>query len=64
MMADKDGSPTPWGEWISSEEGVTCVDFETLRRGPYLSNRLWRAFMAGQKAGEAARAAPGGRDTS
>lgn len=41
----------PWVRWLRSTEGKDAANFDTLTRGPYLENRLWRAFMAGQEAG-------------
>lgn len=42
-------------EWLASDEGKACANVATLRAGPeqaeFLSNRLWRAFMAGAQAG-------------
>jgi hypothetical protein len=52
-----------WDMWRESDEGRTCRDMESLaqtrqvvsaRAEFYLDNRLWRAFMAGIKAAEAA----------
>lgn len=38
-----------WNMWTESEEGKLCS--EGTATGEYLQNRLWRAFMAGQKVG-------------
>lgn len=38
-----------WDEWATSR-GKGCLDFDTLTRGPYLENRLHRAFAAGWEA--------------
>lgn len=43
-------------EWFASGEGQGVADVATLgadiRHAPYLSNRLWHAFMAGAEAAE------------
>ncbi len=39
-----------WMEWQKSTDGVKCE--HGTAEGQYLSNRLWRAFMAGAKAAE------------
>jgi hypothetical protein len=41
-----------WPEWIESDEGKRCADFDTLVRGDFLENRLWIAFRAGLIAGQ------------
>ena len=42
--------------WFDSEEGKSCSNAETLKlekkQEQYLRNRLWKAFIAGMKAGE------------
>lgn len=58
-MADKDAESTKkhplaiaWDEWLASDEGQAARDANTLPHGSiYLENRLYRAFMAGAKAG-------------
>ncbi len=39
--------------WFESDEGKSCCDHSTLelKTNQYLSNRLWRAFTAGQSSG-------------
>jgi hypothetical protein len=42
----------PWYDWLDSSEGQQATKQEDcLLRGNYLENRLWRAFIAGMKAG-------------
>lgn len=44
-----------YDQWINSEEGSRCCDVEILKEAKdlkYLKNRLWLAFMAGQKSME------------
>lgn len=35
-----------WRAWLASDEGRGCTSMDG-NIGPYLSSRLWRAFMAG-----------------
>ena len=41
-----------WDSWLDSEEGKKCSDRQTLTdiTNQYLTNRLWLAFTAGNKA--------------
>jgi hypothetical protein len=36
-----------WRKWLESEEGRSCC--ADSASGTYLENRLWRAFMAGER---------------
>ena len=37
-----------WSDWLTTDEGRQCMNGSS--HGPYLENRLWRAFMAGYDA--------------
>jgi hypothetical protein len=41
-----------WRAWKASTDGLACCDLHTLTNGPYLENRLWRAFAAGWNAAQ------------